>query len=383
MLKYIIYLLLIVKVSAHQLGDGNFVSTINGEPGNVIINAGTGMTATQVGKEISLSWNGTTNGIYSFWTKEDGTNVLNTTDGFITNKQYFSTNDLPSIGSVPIAVDLALANVDSGPGEYALYRVAGETTNYEWRIIRGQVSQYVNASYVWTPYGVTNKFFVNGTNEQTYTIPAGITQCVIKCFGAGGGSTKGGTGGSCIQPYSCIPGELLTLRVGNRGRFDDASPNPGGWPGGGSAVGHTGYRGGGGGGYTGVFSGTNVICIAGGGGGGNSNYSTGGNGGGLFGGDGGRIGGYGGSQSSGGANGGIAYFGGSNTQYYASGGGGGGYYGGGAARNIESGGGGGSGYVSTPNGYSYTGLLTGDADYEAGIGVAGGNGMIVILHDAP
>lgn len=283
--------------------------------------------------------------------------------------------DVPAGASFP--------ETTSGPGEYALIRTVGETTNDAWQIIRGQVSDYINASYVADTNWTTIKFYFNGQNDQTHTVPAGVTQAIVKCWGAGGktgANNTAGTGGSTVQPTPVIPGNVFTVRVGCTG----TSTN-GGWPGGGNPDKHTYNYGSGGGGYSGVFVGTNIICIAGGGGGGSYYTSTGANGGGMTGGQAAKSGsGAGGTQTSGGGNG--SYLQGGNGIYtggaLAGGGGGGGYYGGGGGGYFAAGGGG-SGYISSDLGSSYQGVVTEDEDYESGIGVANGNGMIVIKYRTP
>lgn len=260
-----------------------------------------------------------------------------------------------------------------GAGTYALTRtITGSTTSDQWQIISGQLSTILNASFVADTNWTTVKFYANGTNEQTYTIPAGVTQAIVKCWGGGGGAgfASGGDGGTSYQPISVNPLAVLTFRVST----DQ------GWPGGGTNS----AGGAAGGGYSGAFIGTNILVIAGGGGGSGSSISgDGGDGGGLAGEDGGGYKrGYGGTQESGGSSGGGFLQGGSSDTV-GRGCGGGGYYGGGASTDYRGSGGGGSGYISSIYGLTFQGVITGDEDYEAGIGVAGGSGMIVIKHPTP
>ncbi|NCU40143.1 hypothetical protein EOL73_00100 [Candidatus Saccharibacteria bacterium] len=328
-----------------------------------------------------------------------GASLISSDTNSVASKQYVLDTAITGViidggsattnaGVVALTVSggASLPAATSGPGEYALIRTVGETTNDAWQIIRGQVSDYINASYTWTPWGVTNKFYANGTNDQTYTIPVGVTQVVIKCWGAGGGNGNkaGGEGGTSFCPIEVLGGDVLTMRVGLPGSVVDSGTIQGGWPGGGSAKSaNVTAKDGSGGGYTAVFFGTNMMVLAGGGGGGGY-YGIGGAGGGATGGNGvGSFGASGGSIT----NSAGFLLGGDNNNTSHGGGGGGGYHGGfGCVSDYSSrggAGGGGSGYVSIPIGITYQGCITEDADYEAGIGVASGNGMIVILHNTP
>ena len=58
--------------------------------------------------------------------------------------------------------------------------------------------------------------------DQSFTVPAGITQITIKAWGAGGGAANnegsaGGGGGFTQAILPVTPGENLTIIVGERG----------------------------------------------------------------------------------------------------------------------------------------------------------------------
>jgi hypothetical protein len=213
---------------------------------------------------------------------------------------------------------------------------------------------------------------------QTWTVPAGVNQVVLKVWGAQGGDsqscvpgetfqTDGGLGGYSEATYTVNAGQNLHVYVGGKGN----SNGSGGWNGGGAG----GQYGSGGGGATDIRTTVGVLAsrliVGGGGGGGNTgcpNAGAGGNGGGFSGVAGssliGNIGGGGGGQVAGGTagtapsqagnfgNGGGVF--GQNIS-----GGGGGWYGGGAA--FRAGGGGGSSYLGAGvNGVTMAGQRTGN-----------------------
>lgn len=270
----------------------------------------------------------------------------------------------------------------------------------------------------------------------SWVVPAGITEIIGKCWGAGGGAGWAGTtsislgapGGYAQARIAVTPGETLTIFVPTGGAGSNVT-----------------RAGGGGGSWAGIFRSTTCLLLApGGGGGGATRDSFGGNGGkgggttgsaGQTGGSGG--GGGGGTQTAGGAGGGgdggngtsggkwyggvsyssqilggrngaeallgagAGYGGDSSTESDRARGGGGGagwYGGGGGGRGGNSGngggggGGGGSGYVTGAD----TILLAGsgivapnqDRDYISGRGTGGvygtaapngGAGLVVIL----
>ena len=225
-------------------------------------------------------------------------------------------------------------------------------------------------------------FAYTGAN-QTWTVPAGVTSVEISILGAGGaggraggGSTSFGGGGGVVSgTLTVVPGDTLTIIVG-QGGINDNVREPlnrnyrfgGGASGAGDQI-HGTFAWGSGGGRSAVrssnalYSTTGDLLTAGAGGGGGWHLArgAGGAGGGLAGSAGGRgdtdRGGGGGTQdNTGGAAGGPSEPGVGGIQYaggYAvitgaseAGGGGGGYYGGGGAGN-NGGGGGGSSFLGT------------------------------------
>lgn len=230
-------------------------------------------------------------------------------------------------------------------------------------------------------------------SEQTFVVPAGITEINVEVIGAGGGAGQtagpgpggaGGGGTSVMSTISVTPGETLYIYVGSAGAAGaGGTAGTGGYNGGASGGAGGTTAGGGGGGASDIRQGGNalanrVVAAAGGGGGGASNCyvstrvaGAGGDGGNSTG-EAGEAstesytatGGGGGTQSAGGAAGspgtpgagslGSAGAGGtpSGSCRGAGGGGGGGYYGGGgggagngAGTGSGAGGGGGSSLV--------------------------------------
>jgi hypothetical protein len=141
------------------------------------------------------------------------------------------------------------------------------------------------------------------TGNQTFTVPAGVTQITVKAWGAGGGgggnddTVAGGSGGGGAfvnAVLSVTPGQTFSTVVGVGGlagasdRAGTGSGAGGGAGSGGAAGGQPGTQGdsgagGGGGGGTFLYNSSNVIVLVAGGGGG-------GGGGGLKGGEGGAAG---------------------------------------------------------------------------------------------
>jgi hypothetical protein len=209
---------------------------------------------------------------------------------------------------------------------------------------------------------VRQKTFTYTGGQQTWTVPAGVTEVAIEAWGAQGGpaaccnagdeTEDGGLGGYAVGTLKVTPGETLYVYVGGKG----VKQGSGGFNGGGPGS----TWGAGGGGASDVRQGGtavgNRVIIGGGGGGGNCgcpDHGTGGDGGGKNGSDGlnlngGFTPGGGGSQNGGGTAGsnpgtaGSLGQGGGVSQYHVAGGGGG-YYGGGGA--YAAGGGGGSSYI--------------------------------------
>jgi len=283
----------------------------------------------------------------------------------------------------------------------------------------------------------TKAVFSYSGEDQTFTVPDGVTSLSVKIWGAGGGgappggaSNTGGAGGYTSGTLTVTPGEVLTLIVGQGGINHEGHPldrnyRYGGGASGGTGTGH-GEKAGSGGGRSAIRRGSEELATAGGGGGGGWN-EDGGNAGGADGlplqgsvssthAEGGSTnnsgigpGGVGGSPGVHGTESGVAgvqYYGGyseainggGNTE---AGGGGGGFYGGGGGGN-NTGGGGGSGYFGGLDSGSTEGSAQGttyppntsDSDYpdganpsvgSGGVGTGGsgsdplgGNGLIVI-----
>ena len=195
---------------------------------------------------------------------------------------------------------------------------------------------------------------------QQYTVPAGITRLEVVATGAAGGRVSTiqarSVGAQVTATIAVVPGEVLTVVVGQQGADGDGSASYNGGGGGGSGAGS-------GGGATDLrrtaaptddyLATRNALLVAGGAGGTdwiNSPTPQGGTGGAPCGGDGvglfGNIPGRGATQLTVGG-GGIS---GSNGRGGSGGygGGGGGYYGGGGAsiNGNSGGGGGGSSWVA-------------------------------------
>ena len=217
-------------------------------------------------------------------------------------------------------------------------------------------------------------------SPQTYTVPAGVTSLSVDLAGGSGGNSyeNGGRGGLVQATLAVVPGQVLTIYVGQAGQG-----GAGGYNGGGSDD----EYGGGGGGASDVRTGAaglaDRVLVAGGGGGGGVG-GAGGDGGGISG-----QNGYGDSYfMSGGGDGGTASAGGDGGvyngdagmdgaagsgggSYYGGGGGGGGYYGGGGG--VDNGGGGG--------GSSYAGAGTSAVVHTQGY--RSGDGYVTLRGEAP
>ena len=201
----------------------------------------------------------------------------------------------------------------------------------------------------------TSTSFAYIGSPQTYTVPAGVFSLVVDAAGGSGqgvifSSGGGGLGGRVQATLAVVPGQVLTIYVGQTGTA------AGGYNGGGAGVSNSifGITDGGGGGASDVRTGAaglaDRVLVAGGGGG--AGIANGGAAGGVSGTAGssyGSGGGQGGTASSGGAGGSYgAATGGAGTAGSGGAGnggvgGGGGYYGGGGG--AYGGGGGGSSYA--------------------------------------
>jgi len=246
------------------------------------------------------------------------------------------------------------------------------------------------------PTSVT--FDYTGTN-QTWVVPAGVTEITVDLSGAQGGdnaangcSDFGGLGGRTVAVLPVTPGDTLTIVVGGRGGgSNDTGQGVGGFNGGGDAgvTALLNIYGAGGGGASDVRIGGSSLAdrvIIGGGGGGVGAACTGaGNGGDGGGADGtaGVGGGGGGTQSAGGAGDpagvsgvlGAGGHGGDGTQGQprAGGGGGGGLYGGGGGSNAA------TSNESTSSGGGGSGLCPA-ACLAFDAGVNAGNGGVTITY---
>lgn len=328
---------------------------------------------------------------------------------------YFSDQNLAAINAITAQTvratsvligetgeEAASFPVVASPGNYVLLRQVntGITSTY-WGVISGQIAGDLNTEILSSIHGVTNRFFATGS-DQTYTIPAGVTQIVAKLWGAGGaggsvGTSLGGSGGTTLIVVPVTPGEVITVRVGQGGKRVGSNPANRIYPLAGLGFGATNAPSGGG--YSGLLAGTNILGIAGGGGAAALGINTrgGGAGGGTSGED-APLGGGGGTQIAGGG-----FLAGGDASDWSigisSGGGGSGFWGGRASVTPGYGGGGGSGAIGARAtfGLTFTGPITGDPEYLPGIGVngptasatlgppsgSGGDGLVVILHTFP
>jgi hypothetical protein len=274
------------------------------------------------------------------------------------------------------------------------------------------------------PPALTRIFSYTGA-DQSYIVPSGTTSLTVYMWGAGGGGGYTGTGslyggaGAYLQGVLAVtPGATLTIIVGGGGVYRE---NIGGnttssYGGGGTA----GAASGSGGGRSAIrVSGASDDLVTVGSGGGASYINTdncyGGNGDSVTGtgGDSGisgiYYGGKGGTQSAGGivgsgnsGSGGTAgskYTGGNaNVSAQSGGGGGSGYYGGGGGGYYTPGSGGGGGSSFTANLTSIVAINSPDRStapntaspyYQTGVasggatGLGGGNGLVVIVPNAP
>jgi hypothetical protein len=256
-------------------------------------------------------------------------------------------------------------------------------------------------------YTQRTNFYYAGSN-QFFVVPAGVTQIIVKAWGAAGGSAGttlyGGEGGFVYGVVPVTALASLVVKVGGGGGA--STTNAPGWPDGGRAAGLiAGYAiVGCGGGSSSVWTGTNpvpenLLIMAGAGGGAAAFASSvlrgnGGWGGGRVGqsglGYGGGQGGTGGGQVAGGTTNGGFHQGGRavalSNSYTSGGGGGGGYMGGGGAyvaSSQQGAGGGGSCFVPAV-GFAVRGRNAVDRDWEPGIAdpqgnAVGGNGMVIIF----
>tara|TARA_Y100000593_G_scaffold7761_2_gene14435 strand:- start:41 stop:1513 length:1473 start_codon:yes stop_codon:yes gene_type:complete len=260
--------------------------------------------------------------------------------------------------------------------------------------------------------------------DQSFVVPAGVTSITAKLWGAGGGGghavagnpPQAVAGGYTTGDISVTPGETLTLVVGQGGGYTASgnthTPTTYGGGGRGYVGNHTG-AGGGGGGLAGIFRGSvdqaNALLIAAGSGGvwgynaspaqagtglvlgyaggieavtphGGESHATNNPGGPGTQSQGGKAGNWASGVPSWNGTAGTALQGGDGG--HVGGGGGAGYFGGGGGAHVGYGGGG-SAFLGTATNAS-TIASTGvnppnasDADYVAGVGVGGDQGVTI------
>jgi hypothetical protein len=218
--------------------------------------------------------------------------------------------------------------------------------------------------------------------EQTYTVPAGVTQVHVAVYGARGFWTSTGSGASVEADLMVAPGQVFYVEVGGEG-----TDSVGGWNGGGAPTGL--FTGGGGGAsdVRSVSSGGNLLdpvslasrlLVAAGGGGAGSTGSNQ-----IAGGAAGAAGvgagpGQPGTASAGGAGAGAGTAGtlgqggdGGNT---GGGGGGGGLYGGGGGGTFGGGSGGGGSSGGFAPAYN---IVTSNTGYGSGVSFTTGPATVV------
>ena len=235
----------------------------------------------------------------------------------------------------------------------------------------------------------TTTFMMTGAN-QSYTVPAGVTQLTVTLWGAGGSGCSnvtgvaanvGGAGAYVKGVLNVAPGQVFTVIVG--------SGNTNGYGGGGSGIGNYGR----GGGRSAIaFNGSDVVTAGGGGGGGYNTVTSlapggaatytgtaiigAGSGGGLGGSQ--TAGGSGGAGGGGGA--GSLYQGGTGWTSAYGGGGGGGYYGGGGGGSLLSTSTA-TGTSASSSGYTITYTVnTGTFAVGMGISITAGTGTLLFAY---
>lgn len=255
-------------------------------------------------------------------------------------------------------------------------------------------TRVIDTKWLFDPYDRSeDSGVISFYRDGTYTVPPGVTELEVRCWGAGGGAgrTAPGGGGAYVQGrFPVGEGDVLTCTVGTGGRAGENGTGEGGVPGGGNGTLEGNEPGGGGGGYSCAELHGTLMILAGGGGGaggrdggtdggaaafstaqdglGTASDSTAGGAGATAG-----AGGAGGTASSGfDGNAGASLQGGDAYQGPAgdgAGGGGGGYYGGGGGAVDSGGDGGGGGGGSSYVAGSVTDVVSYDGDrIYSGIG---------------
>ncbi|MDP9168436.1 MAG: hypothetical protein M3O32_20585, partial [Actinomycetota bacterium] len=72
---------------------------------------------------------------------------------------------------------------------------------------------------VCTPSSCTVTFAATGLN-QSFTVPAGVTQVTVTADGAQGGGALGGEGGQSVSMLTVTPGQVLEVVVGTQNGFN-------------------------------------------------------------------------------------------------------------------------------------------------------------------
>ena len=329
----------------------------------------------------------------------------------LTSPSSFYVNTTPGL----LATGLSSFNVVVGGNSYV---PSIKTSSFQGTRIQTSSLQY--SLTISSINVLTNRVVFQYTGTlQTYTVPAGIYSLNVSMWGAGGASISlgggfGGTGGAGAYisgTLDVIPGQVLSILVGQGGRTTTQSYGGGGKGG----TYSSGTWGTGGGGRSAILlGGSELVTVGGGGGAGAATSASGGYGGYTVGSPGlvSAVGGGGGTLTSGGvavttnvylATNGSLHQGGDSISF--GGGGGGGYYGGaGGAAYAQSGvsgdrtsGGGGGGGSSTPSSGSWT-LVVGSnspngqgtapattvSGYVSGVasgsGTTGGNGLVILSY---
>jgi len=399
-----------------------------------LISSGSSITAGDIFSNGALNVLGTTQ--LSGGLGVNGSFTLNATTSQAQNVPIFSINN--ATGTAPILTAFYNGSVGIGtttPGARFSITGAGTGSAYTFQAADANNNALLSIqdngsvgvgtttlSALFTVAGgatAASTVFSSASTGVSYTVPAGVTQLVVKTWGGGGGGAgsqdgsdsggAGGGGGFAQATITVTPGETLTIKVGGGGGAGGHSSGSGGTNGGGSGglvegalVGGSG----GGGGYSEVLRGSTPLVQAGGGGGGGyaGEFSGNGGGGGAGGGNSGVAGGStfsgngggAGTQSTGGTGGpnttcfdsgsagnGSANqggTGGSNGSFCnaSGGGGGGGQFGGGGGglSNSGAGGGGGSDLVTGSNtaetaGSGVNAANSSDANYAGNAGKGG------------
>lgn len=416
--NYIGYSLTNITVSTTVITNLNIGGT------NLTINVSTNFFVVE-DYSTNISYNVITN-----LTIQNGTNLYNAVDDskWSTNQPFVSafvwTNAGANATTTNAGIITAVVNTNSGSAGAGGVIMAGSgltnvtvgTTNnisISTNDLRGSTwpkAHMIGASgevywsdiLTFTNSGINITVYTNATVfgalsstsvvDQIWSVPVGVSNVYIQCWGGGGGggggSSAGGEGGYSAALLSVIPGEALVIQCGQGGKYGNTTTPS--LPGGGlpSSINASG-----GGGYSAVIRGSYLVILAGGGGGGGYN-TIGGAAGGSTGGNGNATGtalyGIGGSQTSGGRTNGLYLSGGNGLGGGYCGGGGGGYYGGGGgyggSGNHAGGGGGscmntfGATLVRGRNAYVDDYYLVSPAGAAGGVGVNGASGAIIIRY---